>query len=69
MPNTTVTEAIDAVASGEDLSADQAQKVLREIMSGERARISFAPMVWGAGLLMAWEALKLRLGKGSVASC
>jgi anthranilate phosphoribosyltransferase len=35
MPNTTVTEAIDAVASGEDLSTDQAQRVLREIMSGE----------------------------------
>jgi anthranilate phosphoribosyltransferase len=33
MPNEAVTEAIDAVASGEDLSADQAQHVLREIMS------------------------------------
>ncbi len=43
-------------------------QVIREIMSGERARISFAPMVWGAGLLMAWEALKIRLGRGNVAS-
>jgi anthranilate phosphoribosyltransferase len=34
MPNQIVTEAIDAVASGQDLSADQAQNVLREIMSG-----------------------------------
>jgi anthranilate phosphoribosyltransferase len=34
MPNQIVTEAIDAVASGEDLSADRAQSVLREIMSG-----------------------------------
>ena len=28
--------------------------VIKEIMSGARARISFAPMVWGAGLMMAW---------------
>jgi anthranilate phosphoribosyltransferase len=33
MPNSAVTEAIDSVASGEDLSADQAQDVLRQIMS------------------------------------
>src|SRR6476660_9657181 len=33
-PNPIVTEAIDAVASGEDLSAEQAQSVLREIMMG-----------------------------------
>ena len=32
-PNEVVTEAIDAVASGEDLSADQAQRVLHRIMS------------------------------------
>ena len=35
MPNQIVTEAIDAVASGVDLSTEQAQRVLREIMSGE----------------------------------
>ena len=35
MPNQIVTEAIDAVASGQDLSTDQARRVLREIMSGE----------------------------------
>ena len=34
MPNEIVTEAIDAVASGQDLSTDQAQSVLREIMGG-----------------------------------
>jgi hypothetical protein len=45
------------------------QQIIGEIMRGERARISFAPMVWGAGLLMAWEALKVRLGRGRVASC
>jgi hypothetical protein len=43
-------------------------KIIDEIMSGRRARISFAPMVWGAALMMAWEALKLRLGRGDVAS-
>lgn len=43
-------------------------EIIREILSGERARISFAPMVWGAGLMMAWEALKLRLNRGEVAS-
>jgi molybdopterin-synthase adenylyltransferase len=44
-------------------------QIISEILSGERARISFAPMVWGAALLMAWEALKLRLHRGEVASC
>ena len=34
MPNQIVTDAIDAVASGEDLTAEQAQGILREIMSG-----------------------------------
>jgi hypothetical protein len=45
------------------------QQIIREIMKGERARISFAPMVWGAGLMMAWEAIKVRLGRGKIASC
>lgn len=43
-------------------------QVIREILAGERARISFAPMVWGAGLMMAWEAIKVRLDRGDVAS-
>jgi molybdopterin/thiamine biosynthesis adenylyltransferase len=43
--------------------------IIREIMTGQRARISFAPMVWGAAVMMAWEAIKLRLGRGDVASC
>jgi molybdopterin-synthase adenylyltransferase len=42
--------------------------VVQEIMTGKRARISFAPMVWGAGLMMAWEAIKLRLERGRVAT-
>jgi hypothetical protein len=43
-------------------------EVVKEIMTGQRARISFAPMVWSAGLMMAWEAIKVRLGRGRVAS-
>lgn len=35
MPNQVVTDAIDAVASGQDLTAEQAQEVLSEIMAGE----------------------------------
>jgi anthranilate phosphoribosyltransferase len=34
MPNDVLTRAIDAVASGTDLSAEQAQEVLSEIMAG-----------------------------------
>jgi anthranilate phosphoribosyltransferase len=34
MPNEVLTRAIDAVASGTDLSAEQAQEVLAEIMAG-----------------------------------
>ncbi|MFL5320973.1 MAG: ThiF family adenylyltransferase [Myxococcaceae bacterium] len=42
-------------------------QIINEILTGRRARISFAPMVWGAGLMMAWEAIKLRLGRGKIA--
>jgi hypothetical protein len=42
--------------------------IVKEIMAGQRPRISFAPMVWSAGLMMAWEAIKIRLGRGRVAS-
>lgn len=42
--------------------------IVGEILRGERARISYAPMVWGAAVLMAWEALKLRLNRGTRAS-
>jgi anthranilate phosphoribosyltransferase len=47
MPNDVVTPAIDAVASGHDLSADEAAAVLREIMEG---RVSEAQ---SAGFLIA----------------
>ncbi len=42
-------------------------EIIQEVLDGRRKRISFAPMVWGAGLLMGWEALKLRIGRGSIA--
>lgn len=34
-----------------------------EMLSGKRKRISQAPMVWGTGILMSYEALKVILGK------
>jgi anthranilate phosphoribosyltransferase len=34
MPNEVLTRAIDAVASGRDLTAEEAQEVLAEIMGG-----------------------------------
>jgi anthranilate phosphoribosyltransferase len=46
-PNRVVTAALDSVASGHDLSADQTAEVLREIMAGEVAQTQIA------GFLMA----------------
>ena len=60
MPNEIVTRAIDAVASGQDLTEDEARDVLREIMNGDprprrysepslpglRQRIGFAVSSW-----------------------
>src|SRR4051794_41679048 len=42
MPNAVVTEAIDRVASGEDLSADEASRVLREVMTGNASEAETA---------------------------
>jgi anthranilate phosphoribosyltransferase len=42
MPNATITQAIDTVASRKDLSSDQAAEVLREIMSGEVSETQIA---------------------------
>jgi anthranilate phosphoribosyltransferase len=42
MPNSVLTEAIDRVASGEDLPADQASRVLRVIMEGEASEAQAA---------------------------
>ena len=42
MPNPVLTDAIDRVASGEDLSADDAARVLVEIMEGEASEAQSA---------------------------
>jgi anthranilate phosphoribosyltransferase len=42
MPNEVLTRAIDAVASGTDLSAEQAQEVLGEIMAGNAEEVQTA---------------------------
>ncbi|MGA2470590.1 MAG: anthranilate phosphoribosyltransferase [Solirubrobacteraceae bacterium] len=41
-PNATVTRALDAVASGRDLSADEASEVLAEIMAGDVSHVQIA---------------------------
>jgi len=41
-PNTTVTAALDTVASGQDLSVEQAAAVLTEIMAGEVSQTQIA---------------------------
>jgi len=47
MPNDVVTRALDAVASGRDLSADEAAAVLAEIMAGEVAEAQIAGFLIG----------------------
>jgi anthranilate phosphoribosyltransferase len=42
LPNAVLTEAIDRVASGSDLSSDDAAAVLREVMSGEASEAQTA---------------------------
>lgn len=42
MPNPVLTEAIDRLASGEDLSADDAAGVLREVMAGDASEVQAA---------------------------
>src|ERR1700680_464398 len=42
MPNPVLSEAIDALASGRDLSAEQAAEVLAEIMHGEVSETQIA---------------------------
>jgi anthranilate phosphoribosyltransferase len=42
VPNAVLTRAIDAAASGSDLSADQASEVLAEVMAGEASEIEIA---------------------------
>jgi anthranilate phosphoribosyltransferase len=47
MPNPVLTEAIDAVASGRDLSSDEAAAVLAEIMRGEASEVEIAGFLIG----------------------
>ena len=45
MPTTVLTEAIDALASGHDLSADQAAATLAEIMAGNATEVQTAAVL------------------------
>src|SRR3954464_10364326 len=45
MPNPTLTEAIDRLADGEDLTADSAARVLREVMEGNASETQAAALL------------------------
>src|SRR3954452_552064 len=45
MPNPTLTEAIDRLADGEDLTADSAARVLREVMEGNASEAQAAALL------------------------
>src|SRR4051795_11358955 len=45
MPNQVLTEAIDRVADGEDLSADHAARVLRVVMEGDASEAQAAALL------------------------
>jgi anthranilate phosphoribosyltransferase len=47
MPNPTLTKAIDALASGQDLSADQAAEVLDEVMHDRASEVEIAGFLIG----------------------
>jgi anthranilate phosphoribosyltransferase len=47
MPNPVLTEAIDRVAAGEDLSGDEAAAVLREVMEGRSSEAQTAAFLVG----------------------
>ena len=47
MPNPVLTEAIDRVAGGEDLTADEAARVLREVMDGGASEVETAALLIG----------------------
>ena len=47
MPNPVVTEAIDKLASGNDLSTDEAAAVLREVMEGRGSEVQTAAFLIG----------------------
>ena len=45
MPNPVLTRAIDALASGNDLSAEQAAEVMREVMEGNASEVETAALL------------------------
>src|SRR3954451_1338882 len=45
MPNPTLTDAIDRLADGTDLSADSAARVLREVMEGNASEAQAAALL------------------------
>src|SRR3954454_15369905 len=45
MPNKILTEAIDRLADGEDLTADSAARVLREVMEGNASEAQAAALL------------------------
>src|SRR5919109_2258777 len=47
MPNPVLTQAIDSLAVGEDLSADDASRVLHEVMSGNASEAETAAFLIG----------------------
>jgi anthranilate phosphoribosyltransferase len=47
MPNPVLTEAIDRLAAGEDLSGDEAERVLREVMEGNASEAQTAGFLIG----------------------
>lgn len=44
-------------------------QVAAEVIAGRRARPSYAPVVWMAGVMMAFEALQLSMGRPSGTDC
>jgi anthranilate phosphoribosyltransferase len=47
LPNSVLTQAIDALASGDDLSAEHAAEVLREVMEGNASEVETAAFLIG----------------------
>jgi anthranilate phosphoribosyltransferase len=75
MPNPVLTEAIDRVAAGEDLSGDEAAAVLREVMEGRSSEAQTAALLVGlrtkgetvseiAGLARTMRELALKVDAG-----
>jgi anthranilate phosphoribosyltransferase len=77
MPNPVLTQAIDRVAAGQDLSAEEAARVLREVMEGKVSEAQSAAFLIGlrakgetvaeiAGLARTMRELALKVDAGDV---